>query len=67
MKKSKSKIEGLHLWLVTSPDYTYNLWITTNRNSILFATNKAQAWLRRNVGVKAPRITNVSNKGTLDA
>jgi hypothetical protein len=67
MKNKTAKIEGLHLWLVTSPEYHLNLWITTSRNDSALAIRKAQTWLRRKADVKNPRITNVSNNGTIDA
>lgn len=59
------KIRGLNLWLVTVSGLTDRLWITTKSDMLGDAVKKADSFLRR---IRRPgRVTDVENRGTLDA
>jgi hypothetical protein len=68
----KLRIAGLYLWEVeirfhTGPGKGHcSLWITTPRESMQRALEKAQSFLRRS-DYEGPEIVGIKAEGTLDA
>jgi hypothetical protein len=69
------KVEGLHLWEIkvsyteaSGAAFHVNLWITTTRQSLPLAIQKAKTFLKREREAY-PRaiIKSVSDRGTIDA
>lgn len=71
---TKNKIAGLHLYSVRVVYTSFrdprsvSLWITTSKESIAQAKNKAETFLRNNrADFQKPKIKTIDYHGTIDA
>jgi hypothetical protein len=62
-----ARIYGRHLWAVTLTGVGPKLWITTEKNDLKLAAQKAQTFSRKYASYRGKTITQVEHRGTLDA